>query len=514
MDDERKVVVVDVKGVKVSLELRSCDVSLPWAWLMKETVRLYNIERGSVSLTTTTPRYLKCDARVGGLLHPTLGLKGRDTEGSILDDIFALSNQKAKAFTLIVNGPIALLPDSLLVTIGEFLNCSAMDMSFLRVVSSSWKRVYSQDLFWEMRTIKSDWAGMKSEYNEEEDQQIASAAGLPRFNSLRVLWCSTHCSRLRLFVGYQQYCSSSSSHAGAFLDSIVSTLSSSGLPTLASLVAKPFASSRRRKSNLLLVYGSDLAMSEAVHSHIARLLPSSSARSLAEPECILPGDELVAIENIYAFDNHSVKGFSTADSSVVGHVRVERKPWGAKRDTLRVVGDSRLRVVHMAAPSFLFNTAYEAPDQQERLRILRAASQACVIVLPDGAAEQGAKSLSALFGHLFELYHPRPKLSRDLHLEPFAADSVADNNPVLVLLPLHGDFATPAHVSRCTAKVHAVVADYVGSRCQFVVQPYDPTVLSVKDLQRRGLMGGVNFLVKCLSRRLTVQKQPGFNTRD
>ena len=365
-----------------------------------------------------------------------------------------------------------------------------------------------------MRAIKSDWAGFKSEYNEEEDQHIASAAGLPRFNALRVQWCATHCSRLRLFVGYQQPCSSSSAlSAGALLDSIVSTLSTSGLPTLASLLARPFAS-RRRKGNLLLVYGADLGMSEAVHSHIARLLPSSSARSLAEPECTLAGDELVAIENINAFDNVSIKGFSAADSSVVGYVRVERKPWGAKRDTLRVVGDSRLRVVHIAAPSFSMAYDQRAPaDQHERLRNLRAASQACVIVLPHGAAEKGAKSLTAVFGELFELYHPRPRLSRDLQLESFTANSVADNNPVLVLLPLHGDVATQAYVLSCTAKVHTVVADYVGSRCQFTVQPFDPNVVSDKDLQRRGLMQGVNFLVKCLSRRLTVQKQPGFNTR-
>jgi hypothetical protein len=148
LDEERKIVEVEVKGIKVSLELRSCDVSLSWAWLMKEAVRLYNIERGSVSLTTTTSRYLKWDARVSGLLHRKLGFKGRDTEGSILDEIFALSNQQAKNFALVVNGHFALLPDFLLVTIGEFLNSSAIEMCALRVVSSTWKRVFSQDKFW------------------------------------------------------------------------------------------------------------------------------------------------------------------------------------------------------------------------------------------------------------------------------------------------------------------------------------------------------------------------------
>lgn len=472
----------------ISLELMSTELTLTWAWLIKEVIRLYNLQLSGVS--TMKSQFLKNDHRIAGLYNKRIGFKTKHSEGSVYVEVAQLNNKWAKQFILWVSGPIAVLPDTILSIIGDFLNDSAYQLASLRGVSRQFKRVFTDCKFWQNYSIRSIWHGRG--HPVEDDSISVIAAGLPRFNALRVQWCANHTSRLRLYIGYLPH----SVTSNGFLQSLIRYIR----PHL------PFP-----HRNLILVYGNDPVLSKNVHAMVSYLLPQSSKiDNGVTNSCLIPGDTLIGLDHVPNLGDRIITPHGALLD--ISTIRIERRMYASTRDTIRVIGDSRLRFVHIL-PSSESDVYGNEEHSRVRLAALQQVSLASVIVLQAGVGEMSAVKFNKMFRDLYNqqtsaqlMMNPRSShqtLYPDnmiMHSSNFAL--LDEANPCLIFLPILN--ATPATISKEIDIVFERVSAVIGNRCEYFIQPFDPAISSQEDLQRKGFMLGINWLVRCLSKKVSL----------
>ena len=488
--DDRLSIGIKVFETLVTVTCSSGEAMLSWDWLIRECVRLYN---QSLPLSTRKRSYLQIDACLIGLCHKRLGLRTSLSHGSVFDEIMYLPKLQLKNFVLLINGPIALLSNSVLELIGDYLNDSAVGMAALRVVCGRWRRVMTMDNFWRKYKVTSIFDGMPQ---QDDAEDLRDCAGLPLFNAIRVKWCARHCSRLRLYLGYLPEDVPYSRKILSIFSSIL------GLRALLP------------RRNLILVFGiGGEPLSEDIHRAIGHLLPATDAT--ADSPCVIKGDRLVSLDRLIPDEGTSRRSGSSGEAR--GVVRVERRSYSSTATTLRVIGDSRLKFVHIRGPDkakFLGSTNQGSDIGSERIQLLRSRTQACIIVLPlDAARLRPAALLSCfreLYDHAIPPLHLNSQPSEDLELpldltrcgggidSAFAA-------PLLILLPINDEFGpVETLVAEQTAGVLGVISGLISAGREFYVQPFKPALKSKHDVHRHGLLYGVNWMVSRLCAKVSL----------
>jgi len=481
--EDRVTMAIKVKGVMIHIDVLGSESMLSWAWLIREVIRLSNL---NLPTTLTRKQLIPRDSRVIGVFHKKLGMKTSISSGSLYDEVASLSSSQ-RNFELLISGSIVLLPDAAIELVGDYLNCSAVQMSILRTVSSKWKRLFSQDKFWQSYTIRtSQWEGEQGGFYDDVADELSDLAGLPRFNALRVQWCARHSSRLRLYVGYLD---PSQRHFFGKLK----------LALFDMFRQSPVSRPRR---SLILMYGSDRVLSESAHRALISLLPPST--TCEEPQTLVPGDKLVSVEAVRAL------GDSKSKATTYFRVRVERGVHSSFRDTLRIAGDSRLQVVLLQGKEMNNCSVGSEDAYSSRMQFLRLRSLAVVISLPMGAATMHPAALSTAFREIYRQAFPTPDMyartqshSSDIELP---LDTTVDNDdipPLLVLLPIDQFDDIESQTKSVLRTVSGIVS---GSSREFFVQPYHPELTKKEDLHR-GFLFGINWMVRCLSAKLALVKE-------
>ena len=503
--DDRLSIGIKVIDTTVTVTCSSGEAMLSWDWLIRECVRLYN---QNLPLSTRRRAYLQLDARLIGLYHKRLGLRTSLSHGSVFDEIMHLPSLQLKTFVLLINGPIALLSNPVLELIGDFLNDSAVSLAALRATCGRWRRVMTMDNFWQKHKVSSIFDGMPQ---QDDAEDFRDCAGLPLFNAIRVKWCARHSSRLRLYLGYLPQDVPYSRKIMSMFSSIL------GLRAL----------SPRR--NLILVFGiGGEPLSEDIHRAIGHLLPATDAS--ADSPCVIKGDRLVALDRFIPDEGTSRRSGS---GDARGVVRVERRSYSSTATTLRVIGDSRLKFVHVRGPDSTkclgsINQGISSSSSgsgsgdigSERIQLLRSRTQACIVVLPlDAARFRPAaliKCFRELYDHAIPPLHLNSQPSEDLELpldltRCSGGIDAAFVAPLLILLPINDEFGSigpvDTLVAEQTAAVLGVVSGLISAGREFYVQPFNPALKSKHDVHRHGLLYGVNWLVGRLCSKVSLLKR-------
>lgn len=476
VDPETRTLSVKIGKSTVQIQLYSHEAQVSWYWVIKQAIFLFNAEGVAFQRKT----FLLLNERIAGLYSRSLGLKTVSSHGCVFDQVAHFADKSRLVFHLLLSGPLSLLHDDTLLHIGDLSNASPRALASLRAVSKRFKRLFSRDEFWQHHELPScTYQGRESDYNESTDELVQDMSGLPRFNALRVKWCALHSSRLRLYIGYLP-------EKNSFVE-----LGKQLMRTL--LSAPPVV----EKCNVL-VLGADAPISLAVHSAILHLLPPSS-RVASHDACLLPEDTLLAMDSVQPLSGGSDSS-SRRQSPLL--VRVERAGLrglgerGSIASTLRVIGDARLKFVRLLP----WDDAHS-----ERQRLLRESGVASILVLPLDSFEITSTELRACLQSLYRQVHSSVLLTTSISasLSLPAVESPAESNPCLIFLPVPAH-ATADHIARTTQRIHnECVLPVVRRERQYILQPFDPLLVSASDIQR-GYLRGVNWLVRALSKRTVI----------
>ena len=476
--EHRTLTIKFAKSSPIQVQITSYEAQITWHWLIKQSIYLHNAD-----FAMQKKKFLLLDDRIAGLYHKHLGLKTVSSPGCVFDQIANMDRSRL-VFFLLVGGAINLLRDDAWADIGGFLNDSPRALAAMRAVSRRCKRIFTHDAFWEKHDLPSSiYEGRESDYNASSDEMKHELSGLPIFNTLRVKWCALHSSRLRLYMGYLPDRNS---------------LLEVGKDVLRGLLSgRPRAAIDKRN---VLCLGADAVISRAAHGALLHLLPPS-ARITDQGTCLVPGDALLAIDRVqHLQDPGSSHGPMNAHGGisrqVALQVRVERQMEGraSQATTLRIIGDSRLKFVHMLLADEVHS---------ERLCLLRDSGVASILVLPLDSFDLPSASLRRLFQNMYCQVHAVGMMSDTLSVAASRLEGPAKSNPCLVFLPAPSH-ASATLIASTTRRVHdECILPVIRRERQYILQPFDPVLVTSADLQR-GYLRGINWLVKALSKRTVI----------